>query len=241
MKIEPINYLSFRDLAPASAVCRPGAATARHHGRVPTIVFVHAHPDDEASQTSGCDGTRGGRGPPGRHRLRHQRRPRRAARGRPPDGETLVHWRRREAQAVGDGARGATDRLAGLRRLGHDRLGAEPPRRRVPPVPTSTRRRAGSRRSSTRRTPTSSWATTGTAATATPTTSRSTPSSTGRRARRAATTVLESTFNRDVIAAHLRGGGRGGRPETDARPRQPRWTTATRSAPPRPRSTCRST
>jgi LmbE family N-acetylglucosaminyl deacetylase len=68
-------------------------------GRVTTIVFLHAHPDDEASQTAGAmaraaaEGSRvvtvfatGGE---------HGELP---AEGL-PEGETLTHWRRREALA----------------------------------------------------------------------------------------------------------------------------------------------
>jgi len=68
-------------------------------GRVTTIVFLHAHPDDEASQTAGAmaraaaEGSRvvtvfatGGE---------HGELP---ASGL-PEGETLTHWRRREALA----------------------------------------------------------------------------------------------------------------------------------------------
>ncbi len=68
-----------------------------HDGRVPTIVFVHAHPDDEASQTSGSMARAAAEG----HRVvvvfatngDH---------GEDPDdlaeGETVVDRRRREAQ-----------------------------------------------------------------------------------------------------------------------------------------------
>ena len=66
---------------------------------MPTIVFLHAHPDDEASQTAGAmarataEGSRvvtvfatGGE---------HGEAPR----GGLPEGETLTDWRRREAEA----------------------------------------------------------------------------------------------------------------------------------------------
>ena len=64
-----------------------------------TIVFLHAHPDDEASQTSGSMARAVAEG----HRVvtvfatngDHGELP---AEGL-PEGETLVHWRRREAQA----------------------------------------------------------------------------------------------------------------------------------------------
>jgi len=67
--------------------------------RVSTIVFLHAHPDDEASQTSGSMARAVAEG----HRVvtvfatngDHGELP---AEGL-PEGETLVHWRRREAQA----------------------------------------------------------------------------------------------------------------------------------------------
>src|SRR6478672_4868055 len=46
-----------RDFAGPCGVCgRPvsgGVGAAGHNGRMSTIVFLHAHPDDEASQTSG--------------------------------------------------------------------------------------------------------------------------------------------------------------------------------------------
>ncbi len=67
-----------------------------------TIVFLHAHPDDEASQTAGAMARAVAEG----HRVvtvfatngDHGELP---AAGL-PDGETLVHWRRREAQASAD-------------------------------------------------------------------------------------------------------------------------------------------
>ena len=73
-----------------------------HDGVVSTIVFLHAHPDDEASQTAGAMARAVAEG----HRVvtvfatngDHGELP---AAGL-PDGETLVHWRRREAQASAD-------------------------------------------------------------------------------------------------------------------------------------------
>src|SRR6478672_11988721 len=70
-----------------------------HDGGVSTIVFVHAHPDDESSQTSGSMARAASEG----HRVvvvyatggEHGELP---AQGL-PDGETLVDWRRREADA----------------------------------------------------------------------------------------------------------------------------------------------
>jgi LmbE family N-acetylglucosaminyl deacetylase len=67
--------------------------------RVSTIVFLHAHPDDEASQTSGSMARAVAEG----HRVvtvfatngDHGELPAEGLR----EGETLVHWRRREAQA----------------------------------------------------------------------------------------------------------------------------------------------
>jgi LmbE family N-acetylglucosaminyl deacetylase len=69
---------------------------------VSTIVFLHAHPDDEASQTAGAMARAVAEG----HRVvtvfatngDHGELP---AAGL-PEGETLVHWRRREAQASAD-------------------------------------------------------------------------------------------------------------------------------------------
>src|SRR6476620_9686322 len=47
-----------RDFAGPCGVCgRPvsgGVGAAGHNGRMSTIVYLHAHPDDEASQTSGA-------------------------------------------------------------------------------------------------------------------------------------------------------------------------------------------
>jgi LmbE family N-acetylglucosaminyl deacetylase len=76
----------------------PGV-TGWHDGPMSTIVFVHAHPDDEASQTSGSMARASAQG----HRVvtvfatngDHGELP---AAGL-PDGETLVDWRRREALA----------------------------------------------------------------------------------------------------------------------------------------------
>jgi LmbE family N-acetylglucosaminyl deacetylase len=73
--------------------------TPWHDGRVSTIVFVHAHPDDESSQTSGSMARAVAEG----HRVavayatggEHGELP---AQGL-PEGETLVDWRRREAEA----------------------------------------------------------------------------------------------------------------------------------------------
>lgn len=73
-----------------------------HDGVVSTIVFLHAHPDDEASQTAGAMARAVAEG----HRVvtvfatngDHGELP---AAGL-PEGETLVHWRRREAQASAD-------------------------------------------------------------------------------------------------------------------------------------------
>ena len=70
--------------------------------RVSTIVFVHAHPDDEASQTSGSMARAAAEG----HRVvtvfatngDHGEVPVDGL----PDGETVVDWRRREAQASAD-------------------------------------------------------------------------------------------------------------------------------------------
>jgi LmbE family N-acetylglucosaminyl deacetylase len=67
--------------------------------RVPTIVFVHAHPDDEASQTSGSMARAAAEG----HRVvvvfatggEHGELPVQGL----PEGESLVHYRRREAEA----------------------------------------------------------------------------------------------------------------------------------------------
>ena len=67
-----------------------------------TIVFLHAHPDDEASQTAGAMARAVAEG----HRVvtvfatngDHGEIPA----GGLPEGETLVHWRRREAQASAD-------------------------------------------------------------------------------------------------------------------------------------------
>jgi LmbE family N-acetylglucosaminyl deacetylase len=69
---------------------------------VSTIVFLHAHPDDEASQTSGAMARAAAEG----HRVvvvfatggEHGEMPA----GGLPDGEALVDWRRREAQASAD-------------------------------------------------------------------------------------------------------------------------------------------
>lgn len=85
--------------------CRPtqGVVGRRwHDGGVSTIVFLHAHPDDEASQTAGAMARAVSEG----HRVvtvfatngDHGELPT----GGLPDGETLVHWRRREAQASAD-------------------------------------------------------------------------------------------------------------------------------------------
>ena len=70
-----------------------------HDGGVPTIVFVHAHPDDESSQTSGSMARAAAEG----HRVtvvfatggEHGELPVQGL----PAGETLVDWRRREAEA----------------------------------------------------------------------------------------------------------------------------------------------
>ena len=67
-----------------------------------TIVFLHAHPDDEASQTAGAMARAVAEG----NRVvtvfatngDHGELPS----GGLPEGETLVHWRRREAQASAD-------------------------------------------------------------------------------------------------------------------------------------------
>ncbi|MEO5980833.1 MAG: PIG-L family deacetylase [Pedococcus sp.] len=64
-----------------------------------TIVFLHAHPDDEASQTAGVMARASAEG----HRVvtvfatggEHGELPKAGL----PDGETLTHWRQREAQA----------------------------------------------------------------------------------------------------------------------------------------------
>jgi LmbE family N-acetylglucosaminyl deacetylase len=69
---------------------------------VSTIVFLHAHPDDEASQTSGTMARAAAEG----HRVvvvfatggEHGELPA----GGLPEGEALVDWRRREAQASAD-------------------------------------------------------------------------------------------------------------------------------------------
>ena len=107
--------------------------------------------------------------------------------------------------------------------------------------PTSTRPRAGCAQILTRRAPTSSSATTGTAATATPTTSRSTTSCTAARARGAAgPRVLESTMNRDLVRRMFEAARPRAWP-TSAGIRTRPWMTATPSACPRRRSTCRST
>lgn len=73
-----------------------------HDGAVSTIVFLHAHPDDEASQTAGVMARAVAEG----HRVvtvfatngDHGELP---AAGL-SSGETLVDWRRREAQASAD-------------------------------------------------------------------------------------------------------------------------------------------
>ena len=75
-----------------------GVGRRWHDGLVSTIVFLHAHPDDEASQTAGAMARAVAEG----HRVvtvfatngDHGEIP---ADGL-PEGETLVHWRRREAR-----------------------------------------------------------------------------------------------------------------------------------------------
>ena len=157
----------------------PGVAGIEHDGPVTTIVFLHAHPDDEASQTSGLDGPRSSTRATGSCSSS-----RRTATTAPPPttwptGETLVDRSRRELAA--------SARAIGIHRvewLGYADSGIsgcerDGPRARVHGRRPRRRRPAGWSRSSTRRTPTSPSGTTGTVGTATPTTSRCTGSCTG--------------------------------------------------------------
>ena len=116
--------------------------TLRHASPVPhTVVFFHAHPDDEALLTSGTMATAGRAGPSGGAGGGHRRRGR--------TGGRRAHGRRRprrpaaapNCDGLGGGARGAPARGARLRRL---RAGAairrrrrRPGRRRGSPTPTS--------------------------------------------------------------------------------------------------------
>ena len=81
---------------------RGGVSGGGQNDAVPTIVFLHAHPDDEASQTSGSMA----RAAAGGSRVvtvfatngDHGELPVAGL----PEGETLVDWRRREALAAAD-------------------------------------------------------------------------------------------------------------------------------------------
>ena len=117
-----------------------------------TIVFLHAHPDDESTQTSGSMARASAAG----DRVvvvyatngDHGEAPEDLA-----DGETLVHRRRAEAEASAQAT--GTQRVCGsVTPTRGWRLGAER-RRGAFTAPTSTRQPGGWRRSSTRRTPTS--------------------------------------------------------------------------------------
>ncbi len=113
--------------------CAVGRASPRRcsEAAVTTIVFCHAHPDDEASQTSGAMARASAQGDRvvvvfatnGEH-------------GEVPadlaDGETVAAYRRREADASARSPGSRPGGLARLRRLRHERLGPEPPRGLLP-------------------------------------------------------------------------------------------------------------
>ena len=165
--------------------------------RADRVVFLHAHPDDEAIFTggtiallaaAGCSvtlvvATSGqlGRRPDAPTRPRH----RRPAGGRDPPG---VRPARRRA-----------GRVPPLPGLGHARRSGQPPPRRLRPRRRRPRPPAGWPASSPRNRPAPSSPTTPAASTATPTTSRSTASAPAPPQLAGIPTVYESTVDRDYL------------------------------------------
>ena len=128
-----------------SATTIPGCCAAGRTSRrrsseaalMSTIVYCHAHPDDEASQTSGAMARASAEG----HRVvvvfatngDHGEVAADAV-----EGESVAEYRRREAEASAAALGLARDRLARVRRLRDERLGAE--RRRGFVLPSRPRR-----------------------------------------------------------------------------------------------------